>query len=278
MPTLVVTKSYSDGAVLTEDMLDDITDSIETFVNITKLDDQNLQDAAITSDKLATSAVTTVKIDNDAVTTSKIANDAVTAAKMANVDAPFVGEIRMMHTFNTTLSLPRGWMKCNADVVNQVNYDALHGGGAYTTDGIAASPLLNKNLPSALSKYPVGVSTTAQTGASAITYVGNASNQVNLSHDHTVEFHNHLWYDETGTNVADNSFDINGATIPIAQDSDAGGAGDYGIQVVQKDNVALHLGQNFYTNNANPDTNTNLSTTQSIQPHSFEVIYLIKVI
>lgn len=278
MPTLVVTKSYSDGAVLTEDMLDDLADSVETFVNITKLDDQNLQDAAVTSDKIATSAITTAKIDNDAVTTSKIANDAVTAAKMANVDAPFVGEIRMMHTFNTTLSLPRGWMKCNADVVNQTNYDALHGGGAYTTDGIAASPLLNKNLPSALSKYPVGVSTTTQTGSSAITYVGNASNQVNLSHTHTTPDHNHLWYDEKGNGVADASFDINGDGLDISIDSDTGGAGDNAISVITKTGAAEHLGNNFYTQDANPTTNSSGSSTQSIQPHSFEVIYLIKVI
>lgn len=48
MPTLTVTKTYLDGDVLTEADLDAIRTSIQTFVNTTKLDDSNLQDAGIT--------------------------------------------------------------------------------------------------------------------------------------------------------------------------------------------------------------------------------------
>lgn len=271
MPTLVVTRSYSDGVVLTEDMLDDICESIETFNNTTKLDDQNLQDGAITTATIATSAVTAAKIDADAVTTSKIANLAVTRAKMATIDAPFIGEVRMMHTFNTTLTLPRGWMKLNGDVVNQTNYETLHGAGTYATDGVAASPLLNKNLPNAISKYPVGVSTTTQNGSSAITYVGNASNQINIQHSHVVDDHNHHWYNLGVTQ--DSSYASNGTTLVGFT-----GAGNNNGIAFNTAPTANSIQTDFYTGDTSANTNNAGSTTQSIQPHSFELIYIMKVI
>ncbi len=55
MPTLTITKTYQDGNVLTEADLDNIKDSIETFINVTKLDDDNLQDNGISSDKFTVS-------------------------------------------------------------------------------------------------------------------------------------------------------------------------------------------------------------------------------
>lgn len=51
MPTYSTNKTYADGNVLTEQDLDNIKDSIETFLNVTKLDDDNLQDDGISSDK-----------------------------------------------------------------------------------------------------------------------------------------------------------------------------------------------------------------------------------
>jgi hypothetical protein len=81
MPTLDVTKSYADGGILTEDMLDDIAESIETFFNTTKIDFANIQDLGVTTAKINDLAVTTAKIANDAVTTIKILDANVTRAK-----------------------------------------------------------------------------------------------------------------------------------------------------------------------------------------------------
>lgn len=64
MPTLSVTKSYANNTVLTEDMLDDIKDSIETFFNTTKIDGDNIQDSAITTAKIAGTAVTRAKLES----------------------------------------------------------------------------------------------------------------------------------------------------------------------------------------------------------------------
>jgi microcystin-dependent protein len=100
MAQISITKDWADGEVLTEADLDNIKDDVETFLNTTKINDDNIQtsgitastklvDASITAAKLDSSCVTTVKINDEAVTTAKLASDAVTTAKIldANVTA-----------------------------------------------------------------------------------------------------------------------------------------------------------------------------------------------
>ncbi len=93
MATLDVTRNYADGEVLTQADLDIFLDDIETFLNITKLNDDNLQNngitgstklltGSVTAAKLATNSVTTVKIQDGAVTTPKILDAAVTSDKI----------------------------------------------------------------------------------------------------------------------------------------------------------------------------------------------------
>lgn len=95
MPQLDARRTYQDGMVLFAADLDAIIDDIETLLNVTKLNDDNIQDNGITASqklidgtvttgKLANKSVTTVKIDDDAVTEPKLANDAVTTAKIAD--------------------------------------------------------------------------------------------------------------------------------------------------------------------------------------------------
>jgi len=96
MPTLSITKSYADGEVLFEADLDIIKSDIETFVNTTKLDDDNIQDngitgstkiidGTITAAKIAASAITSTTLATDSITTAKIQDLAVTAAKIADL-------------------------------------------------------------------------------------------------------------------------------------------------------------------------------------------------
>ena len=107
MPTLSISKTYQDGDVLFEADLDNIRSAIETFLNTTKIDDDNIQDNGITastkiidgtisSGKLAaesitallldTNAITTVKVGSNSVTTAKINDLAVTTAKIADAN------------------------------------------------------------------------------------------------------------------------------------------------------------------------------------------------
>jgi hypothetical protein len=84
MPTFTMTKNWDDGTVLTESQLDDIKNSVETFLNTTKLDSDNIQTGGIATAAIADLAVTTAKIDSSAVTTAKIADANVTTAKLAD--------------------------------------------------------------------------------------------------------------------------------------------------------------------------------------------------
>jgi hypothetical protein len=78
VPTFTMTKNWDDGSALTESMLDDIKTSVETFLNTTKLDADNLQDGAITAAKIGTGAVTEAKLGANAVTSAKLASSAGT--------------------------------------------------------------------------------------------------------------------------------------------------------------------------------------------------------
>lgn len=67
MPTLTITKTYQDGDILLESDLDNIKDDVETFLNVTKLDGDNLQSGSIDTDQLAASSVTAAKLAGDLV-------------------------------------------------------------------------------------------------------------------------------------------------------------------------------------------------------------------
>jgi DNA-binding protein YbaB len=93
MPVFDIPKNYQDGADLTESMLDDAFEYVETALNTTKIDYQNIQSGGIIADNLASNAIveakvgagaiTVNKLGDGAVTTIKIADDAVTADKLA---------------------------------------------------------------------------------------------------------------------------------------------------------------------------------------------------
>ena len=272
MPTLVIAKTYNDGNVLTEAQLDASNDSIATFINVTKLDDANIQTNSITTALIKVSAVTEPKLAANSVSTNKLIANSVTADKIAVVDSPVVGETKGIHTFDGILSVQRGWMKMNGDVVNMSNYDAQHGAGAYATDGVASSVIDGLNLPNVESGYLVGVSATTQDGSSPITNVGSSTNQINIQHSHTVNAHNHQLYDRR-LGLNDEIWDVNGVKKQMASP-----ASDSGIGIVASTAVTLHVANDLYTSNVSPGTNNQGSTTQSIQPNSVEVIYIIKVI
>ena len=90
MPTLSISKTYQDGDVLFEADLDNIRSAIETFLNTTKIDDDNIQDNGITastkiidgtisSGKLAAESITALLLDTNAITTVKVGSNSVTS-------------------------------------------------------------------------------------------------------------------------------------------------------------------------------------------------------
>lgn len=84
MPNISLTRSFASGNVLLEQDLDDFLDDIETFLNTTKIDDDNIQDGGITaSTKLAAASITQAKMANNSVGTAQILDDNITGAKLA---------------------------------------------------------------------------------------------------------------------------------------------------------------------------------------------------
>lgn len=73
MATLVIPKNYEDATVMFESDLDDFRDSVQTFINVTKLNDDNLQNAGITgSTKLIDGTVTGTKLNANVVDDSTL--------------------------------------------------------------------------------------------------------------------------------------------------------------------------------------------------------------
>lgn len=268
MATLDVDRLYSDGEVLTESQLDQIRTDLEDFFNTVKITDDNIQNAGLTgSTTLADGSITTSKLQNSSILSAKIVSEAVTAAKIANgviqpakvqtngvtaakLNTLFLpveeGSIRLFHTYNSNLEIPRGWMICNGEVVNETNYNALHGSGAYTTDGISSSNLLSKNLPNFSGRIAAGTDDTTQDGSSAITAIGVTGNQIDLSHSHTIESHTHSQsFESAGQNSVGS-----GSVVKSEGSSTAGSA----------------------------TLSTTLSSTQSIEPLNIEFLYIMRVI
>lgn len=77
MATLAIDKTYVDGQTPTEEDFDNIKDSVESFVNGTKLGTENIQDSSAITAKIAAEAVTTAKIAADNVTAGKIVDNIV---------------------------------------------------------------------------------------------------------------------------------------------------------------------------------------------------------
>jgi hypothetical protein len=155
MASIDIRRLYADGEILLASDLDAIVDDVESFLNITKINDDNIQtggidaslklaDATIITAKIANNAVTTAKINAEAVTTAKIADANVTLAKMATdsvntsqiVDAAvtpaklsslsqsFLVPTGAVMAFAGTTS-PVGWLLCDGAEVSRTTYADL---------------------------------------------------------------------------------------------------------------------------------------------------------
>ncbi len=179
----------------------------------------------------------------------------------------FTGQVIQFHDFGGALTPGQGWMKCNGDIVNLANYDALHGAGSWV-QFIGTSPIDLKNLPDFNNRYAIGNNATAQDGSSPITKVGNTAHQVDLTHSHTVNAHNHRWVDSVSTGT--NSFTSSGGGSSTTFDSSG--------SVIDMNGIVGTVNVDGFTENDSPGTDTALSATQNIQPESIEIQFWMRII
>lgn len=77
MATLVINVTYADGSILLASDLDAIVNGVESFINVTKINDENIQNGGITaSTKLAAGSVSADRIAAGSITTGQISNSA----------------------------------------------------------------------------------------------------------------------------------------------------------------------------------------------------------
>lgn len=160
MPTFTMTKNWDDGQTLTENMLDDIKTSVETFLNTTKLDSDNIQTGGISNDNLAGN-ITTDKLDN-----------ALTAFFV-----PTGGCVEYAGS-----SIPTGWLECNGQAVDRVVYAALFNAIGETYG--AGDSATTFNVPDRRGRVGVGAGTGS--GLTARSRGDSFGAETLPAHDHSV--------------------------------------------------------------------------------------------
>jgi microcystin-dependent protein len=124
MSQIDIRRTYADTVTLFAADLDAILDDVESFLNSTKLNDDNIQDAGITaSTKIIDSTITTAKIATNAITTVKITDANVTRLKLEAVERTPVGAVLAY----AGTSAPTGWLLCEGAAVSRVTYATLFG-------------------------------------------------------------------------------------------------------------------------------------------------------
>lgn len=190
------------------------------------------------------------------------------------------GDLKMHHSFNGAVLAGAGWFKCNGTLINAANYNSQRGSPTAWADEIGTSLLDGKYSPNLVGKYPVGVSSTTQTGASAITAVGLAGYTINLSHVHIMATHLHQWLkvhlNYFSTNDRQETYNVSGTAIAIPTTTTDVPIGDRIAKGVPPlDNAMIG---DCYTNTATPTMGSQLSSVQNVQPPSIEVEYYIMIV
>lgn len=177
MATLTITKQWANGAILLEADLDYIKSDVETFLNTTKINDDNIQNAGITASsklidasisaaKLATGAVTTAKILDDAVTTAKILDANVTYAKLAAAVTSTLVPPGSVWAYGGT-SAPSGWLLCDGSAISRATYSALF--TAISTTYGAGDTTTTFNIPDIRGRVIAGQDDMGGTSANRLT-------------------------------------------------------------------------------------------------------------
>lgn len=189
------------------------------------------------------------------------------------------GDIKLHHSYNGTVGCGQGWFLMDGTVVNESNYDAQAGHTAGDWDAyVVSSPFENLYVPDMDGRYIRGVETTPQDGATPFSSTGNGSNQVDLSHTHTVTSHTHQWYDwNNGAN--DDSYNSGGASTDIATAAAEAARGinahTLAGSIVLGDSGGTEA---FYTDAQTPGTDSQLSATQNIAPESHVLQFCLRIV
>jgi hypothetical protein len=174
MATLSITKNWADGDILLEADLDEIKTDVETFLNTTKINDDNIQTSGITaSSKLIDASISTAKLADSAVTTAKITDLNVTAAKIA---ADAVTTAKILDANVTKAKLATAARDPTADA-KSADFTAALTKDNYTVDSSSAT--VTMTLPAASTASGHEYTVTKTSASNTVVLDGNSSETIN---------------------------------------------------------------------------------------------------
>lgn len=190
----------------------------------------------------------------------------------ANIEKGYwnAGDIKPHHTYNGVAPIGQGWYPCDGTIINETNYNAIHGADSWT-NYIGTSIFDGKYSVNMIGKYLTGANSTTSDGSVTIPSTGNSGNQVGVSHLHSVNSHNHQWLQQDNGEAGRSEIGIEGF----------GGAYrlyDSGGNLVTPPVSSSSVEMNAYTSNVSTTSSTSGSATQTIQPESLEVIFYMRLI
>lgn len=184
MPQISISKTYSDEEILFEQDLDNIREDVQTFLNVTKIDSDNIQDAGIETAKIEDGAITNDKIADGTIDRDKAATSLEQALVPSGACLPYAGS-----------SAPGGFLLCDGTAVSRTIYADLfaaigesHGNGDGST---------TFNLPDFRGRFIRGVDDSAgrdpdagsrtamQPGGNTGDDVGTVQDDAMLAHTHS---------------------------------------------------------------------------------------------
>lgn len=236
MPVFSLTKTYANGNVLTEADLDNLKNSIETALNVTKLDDSNLQADGISIDKLTPTA------------------------RSYLVPAGMVG-----HTAATTA--PSGWLLIYGQEVSQATYATLFTaiGTTYNTGGEGVG---NFRLPDARGRAIFGQDDMGGTSANRITaaIAGFDGDVLGASGgSESAQSHTHGITGPSGGQSADHTHSISGTTGNDSPDHDH----TYYVNAGTEGSGALPYVASFSFTTARAPGSGGITGVNPVHQHSF---------
>lgn len=183
MPALSVIKNYADNTVLTQQQLNQAFESIEQFLNNTKIDAQNIQSSSITATELAANAVVTDKIQDAAITLDKLATEILNRLMPAGT----------LIASGATVP-PQGYLYCNGAAVSRTVFINLF--NAIGTAYGAGDGFTTFNVPETRGWFLRGQNDATgydpdAGGRYALTAGGNTGDAVGSHQDGEMGLHNH---------------------------------------------------------------------------------------
>lgn len=222
MPTLSVSKTYSDGNTLSASDLDTALGSVETFINSTKIDSTNIQTGGLAAANYAAGSVGTAALASNAVTSAILASDASVdgnrAVQSNHIRDEAVTLVKLVAAVQAALcptgstmgwpvssSPPTGWLLCDGTAVSRSTYSALfakistyHGSGDGST---------TFNLPNYQGRFLRMVDGSAgvdpdKASRTAMASGGNTGNNVGSVQADAFEAHTHTWNLKAGSTTS----------------------------------------------------------------------------